>query len=261
LPVQANTSTGQVRASAIAVSPRVTIDIAGIQSWYLFGRANAPASSGAAVTPAVDPNSASVTALDLALLGVLMSDDPEQSFAVIQSSSLSSLYKVGEPIPVGDGVVLAKVLVDRVIINNRGSMEALYLYDQNQKPLATNAVPAEKVVVDQRNNAEVSSIANGYRNQLLTNPMSMTDVIKVSIAKDPDGRVAGYRIRPGRDRAQFAKFGLQTGDVVTAINGVALDDPAKAMELYGQLKDAKEATFVVKRGNQEINLIVGLNQQ
>lgn len=232
------------------------VDISAMQSWYLFGGSGATVSAEQA--PLVDPSTTTATSLNLLLMGVLMSDVPEASFAVIQNGQLSSLYKVGDEIPIAAGVTLAKVLVDRVIINNRGSMEALLLFDD--KASLGTVTSDQNVVIDQRNNPEVSAIANNYRNQLLTNPMSMTDVIKVSIAKDASGKVMGYRIRPGRDRAQFAKFGLQAGDVVTSINGVQLDDPAKAMELYGQLKEAKEATFIVKRGNQEVSLMVGLNQ-
>lgn len=254
---QLSTNTQSMASAPLPVVSK-SVDLGTMQSWYLFG-GEAGMGASAEQGPLQDPNTAAATSLNLVLLGVLMSDIAEQSFAVIQSGQASALYKVGEELPIAAGVILAKVLVDRVIINNRGSMEALLLYEENQVSLGV-INPTQSVVIDKRNNAEVSTIANGYRNQLLTNPMSMTDVIKVSIAKGPDGNVIGYRIRPGRDRVQFAKFGLQAGDVVTSINGVSLDDPAKAMELYGQLKEAKEATFVVKRGNQDVNIIVGLNQ-
>ncbi len=239
-----------------------TIDLSLMQSWQLFGSAEIvnPVASSSADTP----NEASITSLQLILLGVIFSDIPEEGYAVIQGANIAGLVKVGESIPAGNNVSLAKVLVDRVIINNNGRMESLLLYTET--PINPESVPssepvASKSVMDQRNNPELSAIAGNYRNQLLTNPLSLADVIKVSIAKDAEGKLIGYRIRPGRDRAQFAQFGLQTGDVVTAINGTPLDDPAKAMELYGQLREAKEASFVVRRGDQEINLIVGLTQQ
>lgn len=239
------------------------IDLSVMQSWQLFGSAAVipnPADSSAAEAP----NEAAVTNLQLILLGVIYSDIPEEGYAILQGSNNSGLVKVGEPIPVGNNVTLAKVLVDRVIINNNGRMESLLLYTENA-PAQDGIQPVDatvsKSVMDQRNNPELSAIAGNYRNQLLTNPLSLADVIKVSIAKDAEGKLIGYRIRPGRDRAQFAQFGLQNGDVVTAINGTPLDDPAKAMELYAQLREAKEASFVVRRGDQEINLIVGLTQQ
>jgi general secretion pathway protein C len=237
------------------------IDISAMQSWQLFGSA-VTVLNPADIPADANANDAALTNLQLVLLGVLYSDTPDEGFAIIQGPSNSDLYKVGDPIPVGDNITLAKVLVDRVIINNRGSMESLLLYTEAvSMPEQLPSTPVSKSIMDQRNNPELSAIAGNYRNQLLTNPLSLADVIKVSIAKDAEGKLIGYRIRPGRDRAQFAQFGLQTGDVVTSINGTPLDDPAKAMELYGQLREAKEASFVVRRGDQEINLIVGLTQQ
>jgi general secretion pathway protein C len=256
-----NISGGEVFSAMAGQQNQPTLDLSVMQSWHLFGSAQA-VFNPADIPAEANPNDASLTNLQLVLLGVLYSDAPEDGFAIIQGSGKSDLYKVGDPIPVGDNITLAKVLVDRVIINNRGSMEALLLYTET-RPMQEELpqTPVSKSVMDQRNNPELSALAGNYRNQLLSNPLSLADVIKVSIAKDAEGKLIGYRIRPGRDRAQFAQFGLQTGDVVTSINGTPLDDPAKAMELYGQLREAKEASFVVRRGDQEINLIVGLTQQ
>lgn len=240
---------------------QVEINVPVMQSWHLFGSAQAVLNPAELADPQEADAQAALTNLQLILLGIIYSDNPEEGYAIIQGAANSGLIKVGEAIDVGEGVSLAKVLVDRVIINNRGNMEFLLLYTETAPVSAdVSQGPVSKSVVDQRNNPELSAIASNYRNQLLENPMSLADVIKVSIAKDAQGNLIGYRVRPGRDRAQFAQFGLQTGDIVTSINGTPLDDPAKAMELYGQLREAKEASFVVRRGDQEINLIVGLAQ-
>ena len=253
-----------IPSSATAQS-KASIDIVAMQAWYLFGsnKAQNPAAIQNENNQPAAPIDASLTNLQLVLLGCLESDIPEESYAIIQTPGKSELIKVGENIPVGDGVILARVLTDRVIINNRGRMESLLLYTDKETSSGGARPPVAaggQKVIDQRDNPELSMMANNYRNQLMTNPMSLTDVIKVSIAKDPDGKIVGYRIRPGRDRAQFAQFGLQTGDIVTAINGVPLNDPTKAMEVYGQMRDAKEASFAVKRGTEEINLMVSLGQ-
>lgn len=262
VPVQ---NTNNIQAISIAPnssSSRPAINIQQMQSWYLFGASSLQANNNEFQQIADDiPDDVALTDLQLVLLGILLSDVPEESFAIIQTPSKTELFQVGSELPVGNGIALARVLVDRVIINNRGKMESLLLYaeNKNQRQIDT-ANSTQSRVVDQRNNSEISQMASEYRNQLLSNPMSLADVIKVSIAKDSQGNLMGYRIRPGRDRSLFAQFGLQTGDIVTAINGVSLDDPAKAMELYGQLREAKEASFVVKRGGEEVNIIVGLNQ-
>ena len=189
-------------------------------------------------------------------------------YAIIAAANASGLYKVGEKIEGFPDVTLAKVEADRAILNNRGNSEFLLLYDDEANqvtdagdaPVSALSTNAPKTVVDRRNDAQFSEMATNYRDRLVENPMSLADIIKVSVAKDGEGTVIGYRIRPGRDRKQFADFGLQSGDIVTSINGMPLNDPARAMELYGQLRDLKEASFVVQRGGEQINMMVGLKE-
>lgn len=244
-----------------------TVDLATMQSWHLFGQAQQAAVVVEPEVKAVDNNAAleaKETRLQLKLLGVMVSSG-DDSYAVLEHAGQSDTFKVGQAIPIGQGIVLSRVMADRVIIDNRGSLESLMLYDDSKgNPIVQVNRPAPPVstgkkVVDQRSNAQVTQMADSYREQLMNNPMSMADVIRISIAKDSNGNVIGYSIRPGRDRKQFADFGLQAGDIVTSVNGVSLDDPAKAMELYGQLRTAREASLDIKRGSENINVLVGFS--
>ena len=244
------------------------VNVETMRQWHLFGQAEQLAVNESIDNVAVadDVNEdARETRLNLTLMGLFEAeDDPADGFASIEHQGKSELYKVGDKVPGGRDVQLAKVLTDRVILDNRGSYEALLLWDENQrvKPTATpeqRDKGGRKQVLDQRSNSEISAMASKYRKQLLSNPMSLADVIKVSVAKDGEGNIIGYRIRPGRHRKQFSQFGLKSGDIVTAVNGTALDDPAQAMQLYGQLKTATEASFDVKRGNEDLTLIINLS--
>lgn len=245
-----------------------SVDLATMQAWHLFGKAAEVAVVETVQTPTDEASllEAQETRLQLKLLGVMLST-AESSYAVIEHAGQADLYRVGQAIPGGQRVSLSRVLADRAIIDNRGNLESLMLYDDSKstpvaqinKPVVQTSAAAK--VVDQRNNAQVTQMANAYREQLMNNPMSLADVIRISVAKDNGGNVIGYSIRPGRDRKQFSDFGLQSGDIVTAVNGIALDDPAKAMELYGQLRTAKEASLDIKRGSENINVLVGFSAQ
>jgi general secretion pathway protein C len=156
--------------------------------------------------------------------------------------------------------VLNKVLADRAIIDNNGRFETLWLYDPNASSnlgSSQSVADAPSSTVDMRTNAGVSQLAQTYRNQLYQNPSSLADVIQVTPASE-NGKLIGYRINPGRDPAQFAKFGLKPGDVVTMINDVKLDDPQRALELYNMLRTQSEASITVHRGNEDVVLLVSL---
>jgi general secretion pathway protein C len=65
-----------------------------------------------------------------------------------------------------------------------------------------------------------------------------------------NGQQRGYRVYPGRNRQQFSKLGLMPGDLVTAINGTPLDDPARGMEILQSINSASEVTVTIERNGQ-----------
>jgi general secretion pathway protein C len=65
-----------------------------------------------------------------------------------------------------------------------------------------------------------------------------------------NGQQRGYRVYPGRNREQFSKLGLMPGDMVTAINGTPLDDPARGMEILQSMNSATQVTVTVERNGQ-----------
>jgi general secretion pathway protein C len=67
-------------------------------------------------------------------------------------------------------------------------------------------------------------------------------------------------VYPGRDRAAFTSAGLRPGDLVVSVNGVQLDDPAKALQMLGDLSQAGQVNLVVERGGQTQNISINLSQ-
>lgn len=235
-----------------------TVEIEKMAGWHLFGEVGAQ--PHAAATAAVEEQ-AQETTLNLQLLGVISASEPTQARAFIMADGRQQQFAVGEQLPGAGKVVLSKVLADRAIIDNNGHYETLWLYDPSTtaklRPSQSATEPAASSTVDMRDNAGVTQLAQTYRNQLYQNPGSLADVIQVTPASE-NGKLIGYRINPGRDPAQFAKFGLKPGDVVTMINDVKLDDPQRALELYNLLRSQTQASITVHRGNEDVVLMVSL---
>ena len=61
---------------------------------------------------------------------------------------------------------------------------------------------------------------------------------------------------PGRNRAQFAGLGLQPGDLVMAVNGVALDDPNRGLEILRGVGQGSAVTLSVERGGQQQQIAI-----
>jgi general secretion pathway protein C len=87
------------------------------------------------------------------------------------------------------------------------------------------------------------------------NPGAITEIIRPQPVF-ANGQQRGYRVYPGRNRQQFSKLGLMPGDLVTAINGTPLDDPARGMEIMQSMNSASEVTVTVERNGQatQINI-------
>jgi general secretion pathway protein C len=70
----------------------------------------------------------------------------------------------------------------------------------------------------------------------------------------PNGQLRGYRVYPGRNREQFIQLGLQPGDLITEINGMALNNPAQAMEIFRSMADTTEVSVTIEREGQSQSL-------
>lgn len=274
-------------SSTASVQTPVDTDIKKIQAWNLFGAAsNKKSEQIIKPTERIQgvEDKAKDTKLKLLLLGVVMSSDEQASLAVISHQNKQQQYVVGEKLPGGPRVVLSKVLTDRVILNNAGRYEALWLFNQktkgrgsiaannrgagaraNARRLANTASRASGVAnsgsnnssqkIDRRNDPEITAAITDAKEKLYSDPLSLSELIQVAPAMQ-NGNLQGYRISPGKNPAQFKALGLQRGDIVTSINGVSLDDPQNSVKLYQQFRTLTEAQIDILRSGELISLQV-----
>ena len=192
--------------------------------------------------------------------GIVYSDEPALGVAIIVVKGKPDQYHIGDKLPLSPRVEIAKVLLDRVIIDNSGRYESLWLYDESNKPSSTNRAKSTDAakLQDLRGQKDATELARDYRSRLYKNPSSLAEAVRISPAQE-NGRMVGYRVSPGRDKEQFTTFGFEAGDIVTSINSVSLDDPSKALEVYKMMRTAREASFTVERGGESIQLMVSLD--
>jgi general secretion pathway protein C len=214
---------------------------------------------------------APATRLPLRLRGVVAASEAGLGQAVIEYQNRQDLYQVGDDLPVSGKVVLAKVLPSLVVLDNSGRYEVLKLFEETELtrqvsalaaqaggpgPVAPASEPgsARAVAPASENSAE---IAARYRDRLYDNPESLADVVVVSAVRDGD-TLRGYRVMPGKAAEEFRALGFEAGDVVTAVNGLSLSEPANTMRLYQAMRSASAATFDLERNGQSLTLDVAL---
>lgn len=184
------------------------------------------------------------TGLNLTLKGVLAADDPGRARALIAGADgREQVYAPGATVP--GGATLHEVQPDRVLLNRRGTLEALRLpRHTGDTSTSTRASAAPRV-----NNLQ----------EVMPQDGDLTDIVRPQ-AVLVDGRLRGYRVYPGRDRQRFAALGLRAGDLVTAIDGVALNDPARSIEILQQLGESNQLTLTVERGGESEEIVVSLDR-
>lgn len=234
----------QAVARTTTSAPASTASVDTIVNAHLFGVPGADEPELALV----EQDDAPDTQLSLELRGTVAATDEERALAIIaQRGGEEKVYFIGDAVP--GGATLHAVYLDRVLLRRAGRLEALRLPRSDQSPAPrTAAAPA-------RNRAPVAtpSRATTIQQVVSQNPASLTEIIRPQpVFKD--GRQQGYRVYPGRQRQQFAQLGLRPGDLVTQINGMALDDPTRGMEIFRSLADATSVTLTVDR-NGEVEML------
>lgn len=71
---------------------------------------------------------------------------------------------------------------------------------------------------------------------------------------DGKGNFEGYQLTYIKKDSLFQQIGLNEGDILKRINGYELDNPQKAIELFGKLRFADHFTIDIKRKEKPVTL-------
>lgn len=221
------------------------VDVDQLANWHLFGTAEV------AEQAAVETIDAPETRLNLQLQGILASSEEGPSLAIIRSGQQEKVYAKGDT--VAGGASLHAVLADRVILRRSGQLETLRLprLGADIEGIEVSDVP-EPAGTSRRG-------LSGLRDQVRNDPSALAEMLRYSPVMQ-DGQLHGYRLYPGRDRAAFSEAGLRPGDIVTAINGTSLSNPADAIKLMSTLTEADTISLTIERGGEEMTVGVNMTQ-
>ena len=271
------------RGAATDAGPAVDIDAA--RNWHLFGEAGALSEAALAelalaqaqATPKAGiEDGARETRLALTLTGIVATNEDGLGFAMIEHRGSEAVYAVGDELPVGRRVLLAKVLPRQVVLDNGGTYELLTLFEDSELdaqlagtavPTAAQTAPAKQETANAADEAPAAEavsagpaatdLAAQYRERLYNDPQSLADVVRITAVRQGD-QLVGYRVSPGRAGEDFAALGFEPGDIVTGVNGLSLTDPANTVRLYQAMRQAREAVFDLTRDGETLSLSVRL---
>ncbi|MEJ0099950.1 MAG: type II secretion system protein N [Pseudomonadota bacterium] len=204
------------------------VDIAAIQSAHLFG---ASATTDTANVPVTT---------DMLLVGTFSTDDPQQGYAMVGASKgVFGVFQPGEEVVAG--VRLQSIYLDYVLLERGGVVSRLDMSERHPDGVS-QLLQADASVPD------ASSSISPAR---APGPVEPEEVFQLQIARS-NGKVQGYRVRPGSQPAAFQRAGLQAGDVVVAVNGQR-DDVMRV------LRSERSARLTILRDGAEQELTLNLD--
>lgn len=231
-----------------AAGAGITTDFNALLAAQLFGKAEAEPEPEPAGLSDRDVLEAPDTRLNLTLKAAVAASNPDSAHAIIaDASGEEKVYFLRDPIP--GGATLQQVRTDRAILSRGGVLEALRL------PREFN----ESAPVPTTRRSTRRSASPTVQQVVQQNAATFTDVVRPQPFM-PNGQLRGYRVYPGRNRQQFSALGLRPGDLVTAVNGISLTNPAEGMQIFRSLGDATQVNLTVERNGQSQNMTLDTSQ-
>lgn len=251
---------GATGGHAVGAHPRPYYDA--IVRRDMFNLAPAPV---AAVAPAEDED------LQLTLLGTSHLTEGKP-FAIIQNSTQNqSLYRLGDTIP--NAGKLIEVTKDRVVVLHNGHRVAVEMTHQGmpatEQPFGISQHHGHHHLERghgplmrsrrfgatgvQKLGGNHYLIARTTLNQDLQNmPRLFTEIRAVPNLQN--GTANGFRLSEVVPGSIFQQIGLMDGDLLTAVSGQRVGDPARAMQLFEMLRNQSTITLNVVRNGSPMQL-------
>ena len=201
------------------------------------------------------------TALPLAVLAIMYAPpprDPKSSLAVVRDTEDLSIHAVGIGDPLRDATVV-DVGPTRILLRRGEATQYLDLLVRPGRPPATPAVVAVSAdplaaEIDKgiRKLAERSyEIDRATLNAVLANTPALVQGARI-FPELRDGKSVGFRLQAVRPDSAFARIGLRSGDVISAVNGLALATPESGLDAFVKLRSASHLSLGLERDGQRL---------
>lgn len=191
-----------------------------------------------------DSPPAEASASDIRLKGVFAVDGATLSAAVVNWSGKDQAVRMGQELM--KGATLAEVHTDYIVVARNGGRERIELDKFRVATATASNTQSRNPSAGFRLN--VTAAGGGYGlsrqelNTVLQDPRQMEFLGQIGVA--PGG---GVRVDGAGANTLAGKLGLQTGDVISAVNGQPVNSAGDLARLYSQFNTLSAVRVEVKR--------------
>lgn len=219
---------------------------------HLFGRG--------AGGPGAGFVSSSDTTASITVIGILTGKQP-RAFIALNDGTQRALA-LNDAIPGGGEV--REIHADHIVIVRNGRETDVPLAKPESMARAGSYAGGTRSRASSRARSPVPGIRSGpTRNssssaRLQGNPLDLARNIR-ALPYTENGRQVGVRLQSVGNGQLLSRMGLSSTDVITSVNGISLDSPARNMEVLQQLTSTSQFTVGVRRDGKPVTLNIDLN--
>ena len=204
---------------------------------------------------AQDENSGSTSAQQAApqnmqLMGTVVAG--EESLALINIDRELEIYHLDDELP--GGGVIEEIARNLIKIRNRDQSLTTLMLIQEDQPGSNTATTAPRPSQNTGTTGDdIKQIDDGH----WVVPRDTAEKTRANLAVEmrlaqlqpriTDGKTDGFMIRRLRRNSILTKLGLQRGDVIMEVNNMTLDSPETALQIFQQLREARQISVGIER--------------
>ncbi|KAB8039493.1 PDZ domain-containing protein [Silvanigrella paludirubra] len=191
--------------------------------------------------------------------GILFGGTSETSLVVFDSGT-NPVFKQGDSLP--QGGVLYSIEKNRILVTNKNCPEFIELTSppppdaRSRSPQNASGANYKEDGFERNGNATTAS--KQWVNNILTNDFAKTLEEAKASPNLVGGQVKGFVITNITQNSVYAKLGLKDGDIVSAINGIELNDAARAIQTLNSMRNENTIDLQIMRGGQPISFKVNV---
>lgn len=207
------------------------------------------------------PLSSGETSLNFVLNGTMSNADEKAGLAYI-----SNAQGIQEKFLVGDKVFNSAILIEihktYVVLQNNGKKERLSLRENSQVSQTSRKSEVNKQPPNYLKHLNGGAQVNWEEtmNQQKFDPSTISNIVKkVNFVADQKGNIQGIRVSSIAAGDLLSKSGLQSNDIITAINGNKVT-ATNMLNIKQTLEQNPKATVTIKRNGRVQNIQIDLSK-
>jgi general secretion pathway protein C len=212
------------------------------------------------------------TQLPLKLIGTAASIPPEHSWAAVKDETerQTSIVRVNDQL---NTATVQRIERRRIVLSESGVLRELVLdEDSPGKPgVRFRDLPRRRPAVSPRRTARGESrnrappkapdpdtlrklaenrfqVERNDVDDLMQNPTNLFSQARI-LPKYEEGEMVGLQINAIKPGSLFEEIGIESGDVITKLNGIAIDNPQESAKVLAEFSEAESFTVDVERGD------------